>query len=101
MPAPCPDPGASVVPRIICPGRQRSQFFGGGPEQRGTGLRATVWTTEQGTSVSDSPTRGEVWLVRLPRAVGVEMQRDRPAVVVNSPAATRLPFAAWCWSGRR
>ncbi len=59
--------------------------------RRGTGLRATVSTIEQGTSVSDSPTRGEVWLVRLPRAVGAEMQRDRPAVVVNSPAFDSAP----------
>ena len=34
----------------------------------------------------ETPTRGEVWLVRLPRAVGAELQRDRPAVVVSSPA---------------
>ena len=32
------------------------------------------------------PTRGEVWLVRLPPAVGAELQRVRPAVIVNSPA---------------
>ena len=35
---------------------------------------------------NDAPTRGEVWLVRLPRAVGAELQRDRPVVVVSSPA---------------
>ena len=35
---------------------------------------------------TEPPTRGEVWLVRLPRAVGAELQRDRPAVIVNSPA---------------
>ncbi len=40
---------------------------------------------------SDPPTRGEVWLVRLPRAVGAELQRDRPAVVVNSPAFNSAP----------
>lgn len=37
------------------------------------------------------PTRGEVWLVRLPRAVGVELQRVRPAVIVNSPAFDGVP----------
>ena len=37
------------------------------------------------------PTRGEVWLVRLPRAVGAELQRVRPAVIVNSPVFDALP----------
>ena len=41
---------------------------------------------------NDPPTRGEVWLVRLPRAVGAELQRDRPAVVVNSPAFNSAPM---------
>lgn len=40
---------------------------------------------------NDSPTRGELWLVRLPRAVGAELQRDRPAVVISSPALDALP----------
>ena len=35
--------------------------------------------------------RGEVWLVRLPRAVGAELQRDRPAIVVHSPAFDAAP----------
>ena len=39
----------------------------------------------------ETPTRGEVWLVRLPRAVGAELQRDRPAVVVSSPAFDMSP----------
>ena len=39
----------------------------------------------------DPPTRGEVWLVRLPRAVGAELQRDRPVVVVSSPAFDETP----------
>ena len=39
----------------------------------------------------DSPTRGEVWLVRLPRAVGAELQRDRPVVVIGSPAFDTAP----------
>ena len=41
---------------------------------------------------NDSPTRGEVWLVRLPRAVGAELQRDRPVVVVSSPAFDAAPI---------
>lgn len=35
--------------------------------------------------------RGEVWLARLPRAVGAELQRDRPAVVVSSGAFDSAP----------
>jgi len=38
-----------------------------------------------------APTRGDVWLVRLPRAVGAEPQRDRPAVIVSSPAFDSAP----------
>ena len=38
-----------------------------------------------------APTRGEVWLVRLPRAVGAELQRDRPVVVISSPAFDAAP----------
>ncbi|MCY4393211.1 MAG: type II toxin-antitoxin system PemK/MazF family toxin [Chloroflexi bacterium] len=47
------------------------------------------------------PGRGEVWLIRLPRAVGAELQRDRPAVVVSSaafdPAPVRIvvPLTRW------
>ena len=41
---------------------------------------------------NDAPTRGEVWLVRLPRAVGAELQRDRPFVVISSPAFAEAPI---------
>lgn len=40
---------------------------------------------------SGPPGRGEVWLVRLPRAVGAELQRDRPAVVVSAGAFDSAP----------
>lgn len=40
----------------------------------------------------DSPSRGEVWLVRLPRAVGAELQRDRPVAVIGSPAFDVAPI---------
>ncbi|MDE2902073.1 MAG: type II toxin-antitoxin system PemK/MazF family toxin [Chloroflexota bacterium] len=49
----------------------------------------------------DSPSRGELWLVRLPRAVGAELQRDRPAIVISSPAIDALhvrivvPLTTW------
>ena len=42
--------------------------------------------------MANAPTRGEVWLVRLPRAVGAELQRDRPVVVVGSPAFDIAPI---------
>ena len=32
-----------------------------------------------------------MWLVRLPRAVGAELQRDRPVVVISSPALDAVP----------
>lgn len=52
-------------------------------------------------SAVQPPVRGEVWLVRLPKAVGVELQRDRPAVVVSSAAFDQLavriavPLTTW------
>ena len=50
---------------------------------------------------SEIPTRGEVWLVGLPRTSGAELQGHRPVVVVNSPAfdeaAARIivPLTSW------
>jgi len=50
----------------------------------------------------DFPTRGELWLIRLPRALGAELQRDRPAVVISSPALDAVPvrivvpLTTWC-----
>ncbi len=40
---------------------------------------------------NDSPTRDDLWLIRLPRAVGAELQRDRPVVVISSPALDAVP----------
>lgn len=40
---------------------------------------------------NDSPTRGDVWLVRLPRAVEADLQRDHPVVVISSPALEVVP----------
>jgi len=39
-----------------------------------------------------SPRRGEVWTVRFDPSVGAEIQKLRPAVVVNVPAVGRLPL---------
>ncbi len=39
-----------------------------------------------------SPRRGEVWMVRFDPSVGAEIQKLRPAVVVNVPEVGRLPL---------
>lgn len=50
---------------------------------------------------ANAPTRGEVWLVRMPQAVGVELQRDRPAVVISSSSFDEqdvrivVPLSSW------
>lgn len=38
------------------------------------------------------PQRGEVWRVRFDPSVGAEIQKDRPAVVMNVPGVGRLPL---------
>ena len=49
----------------------------------------------------ETPTRGEVWIVRLPRGIGVEPQRDRPCVVISSadydshPIRIIMPLSTW------
>lgn len=51
--------------------------------------------------MTDSPTRGEVWLVRLDPAVGSEIQKTRPAVVISSSRFDRVslrlmvPLTSW------
>jgi mRNA interferase MazF len=39
-----------------------------------------------------TPKRGEVWDVRFDPSVGAEIQKVRPAVVINDPALGRLPL---------
>ena len=39
-----------------------------------------------------SPRRGEVWTVRFDPSVGAEIQKVRPAVVVNVQSVGRLPL---------
>jgi mRNA interferase MazF len=39
-----------------------------------------------------TPQRGEIWLVNFDPTVGTEIQKTRPAVVVNSNAVGRLPI---------
>lgn len=38
------------------------------------------------------PNRGEVWWVRFDPSVGSELQKTRPAVVMNVPSVGRLPL---------
>lgn len=39
-----------------------------------------------------NPKRGEVWNVKFDPAVGAEIQKVRPAVVISDPAIGRLPL---------
>ena len=40
----------------------------------------------------DTPKRGEIWLVNFDPTVGAEIRKIRPAVVISSDAAGRLPI---------
>lgn len=42
--------------------------------------------------MTSTPTRSEVWLVRFNPSVGAEIQKERPAVVVNVAGVGRLPL---------
>lgn len=44
------------------------------------------------TTSTPQPKRGEIWQINLDPAVGVEMQKQRPVVVISSDAAGRLPI---------
>lgn len=44
------------------------------------------------TISSTKPRRGEIWAVRFDPSVGAEIQKIRPAVVMNIPEAGRLPL---------
>jgi mRNA interferase MazF len=41
---------------------------------------------------SDTPKRGDVWVVNLDPTVGAEIKKSRPAVVVSSDGVGRLPI---------
>lgn len=43
-------------------------------------------------TATQNPQRGEVWDVRFDPAIGAEIQKTRPAVVVSSPAIGKLPL---------
>lgn len=40
----------------------------------------------------EKPTRGEIWEVNFNPSVGAEIQKTRPAVVMNVPEVGRLPL---------
>ena len=44
------------------------------------------------TTNSDSPKRGEVWLVNFDPTIGSEIKKVRPAVVISSDAVGKLPI---------
>jgi mRNA interferase MazF len=44
------------------------------------------------TTNSPVPLRGEIWIVNFDPTVGREIQKTRPAVVVSSNAAGKLPI---------
>jgi len=44
------------------------------------------------TTSTPQPKRGEIWQINLDPTVGVEMQKQRPVVVISSDAAGRLPI---------
>ena len=39
-----------------------------------------------------NPKRGEIWLVNLDPTIGSEIQRTRPAIVINSNIIGKLPL---------
>lgn len=43
-------------------------------------------------SIAPTPDRGEVWLVDFDPAVGAEMQKVRPALVISVDSVGRLPL---------
>jgi len=48
--------------------------------------------TPRSTTTDPLPVRGEVWLIRFDPIQGAEIDKTRPAVVVNPPAIGRLPL---------
>ena len=43
-------------------------------------------------SIAPTPNRGEIWLVDFDPAVGAEMQKVRPALVISVDSVGRLPL---------
>ena len=44
------------------------------------------------TTNSEPPKRGEIWLVNFDPTVGSEIKKIRPAIVISSDAAGKLPI---------
>lgn len=49
-----------------------------------------TWPTNHAVAADPSPRRGEVWLVAFDPAVGGEIQKTRPAVVLSNDAANAV-----------
>jgi len=49
-----------------------------------------TWPTNRAVAADLSPRRGEVWLVAFDPAVGGEVQKTRPAVVLSNDAANAV-----------
>ncbi|MEA5536864.1 type II toxin-antitoxin system PemK/MazF family toxin [Crocosphaera sp. XPORK-15E] len=43
-------------------------------------------------TINPLPKRGEIWLVNFDPTVGTEIRKTRPAIVISSDAAGRLPI---------
>ena len=43
-------------------------------------------------TINTLPQRGEIWLVNFDPTVGTEIRKTRPAIVISSDAAGRLPI---------
>ncbi len=43
-------------------------------------------------TINPLPQRGEIWLVNFDPTVGTEIRKTRPAIVISSDAAGRLPI---------
>ena len=43
-------------------------------------------------ATAPTPNRGEIWLINFDPAVGAEIRKARPAVVINVDAVGRLPL---------
>ncbi len=43
-------------------------------------------------TINPPPRRGEIWLVNFDPTVGTEIRKIRPAVIISSDAAGRLPI---------
>ncbi|ACB53253.1 putative PemK-like protein [Crocosphaera subtropica ATCC 51142] len=46
-------------------------------------------------TINTLPKRGEIWLVNFDPTLGSEIRKTRPAIVISSDAAGKLPIIAF------